>query len=961
MQQKSQTRGSHSSQPDFELQEIENHKPKRPSQDHSVPLLEQPQPQEPHEPFSTRFRFLRSLFQRGTIPLICLGFMLILIIIIIIFLFKTPEPVPGYKVTRLYEDNFQYSMLLEPNLPSIQLSLRDVNKTLDLLPTLNVSILCYSQNHFRVKIKDTEGQRWEIPDEYPYPFVENPVPCNYKESNLDFSVRANPFALKITRKSTGESIFDTKDSPLVFSKHYMELTNHLSSFDFFGLGQRLYKLQMGPGNYTIWPKDIAGDIETGESGHNNYGHQPIYLLREPSGNYHIVLLRNSNAMEIQIRKDRSLKYQVIGGVFDFHIFVGSKDPEAIIERYHEYLGKWTIPPFWSMGFHQSKWGYRNLSDLTNVLQGYKDHNIPLDVIWSDIDYMINYLDFTIDEKRFPIEGLQAMLSDFDKKWVPIIDAGIGTSNISQNIAYEKGLEKDLFIKNKQGKNLQAWVWPNETVFPDFFHPETESYWMEMFEGFYNTVPFDGIWLDMNEVSNFCHGECNTLNPNASSYLPFVPGKTDLEIKTISLDAVHYGNIQESDVHSLFNILQQKATWKYIKKITPLPFILTRANVFGSGKFSSHWFGDTRSDWVSMRYTVPSLIKYNLFGMPHVGTDICGYMGDTTPELCTRWTQLGVFYPFARNHHEKFTLSQEPYRFEPEFMQPMIDSIRFRYSILKHFYTLFVSKNGTGTIIRPLYFEFPEDQSLFRHENLTEIKYVEEQFMLGKALMVTPILHIDVNKTEVYFPEGAWYNFLTSEHMRFKENSNRTLNVSIETVTPVFMRGGYIVMVQDSSTVMSSKDLNNEFSMIIALSEEKNANYGPANGMKSLSSRGEILDIQSYDEETVYEQCILNDCVLELVAKFEWDLAEPKVVLIIEGKRRDGSSKQIERGIIVNEIKILGNMMKDINVDSLNISNDDKSVQISSDQIEKIKDSLVIKIVPGILMEGGSTFKVETSS
>lgn len=59
----------------------------------------------------------------------------------------------------------------------------------------------------------------------------------------------------------------------------------------------------------------------------------------------------------------SLQYKVIGGVFDFRFFIGGKSPEDTQVMFNRYVGESLIPPFWSLGFHQCRWGYKNVGEL----------------------------------------------------------------------------------------------------------------------------------------------------------------------------------------------------------------------------------------------------------------------------------------------------------------------------------------------------------------------------------------------------------------------------------------------------------------------------------------------------------------------------------------------------------------------------------------------------------------------
>lgn len=96
------------------------------------------------------------------------------------------------------------------------------------------------------------------------------------------------------------------------------------------------------------------------------------------------------------KRDEKLIYHTVGGDPHFLLFIGDFDPERLLKRFHGYIGAGHIPPFWSMGWHQCRWGYKNISVLEEVVNNYKKHDIPLDVVWTDLDYMSEKQDFTLD-------------------------------------------------------------------------------------------------------------------------------------------------------------------------------------------------------------------------------------------------------------------------------------------------------------------------------------------------------------------------------------------------------------------------------------------------------------------------------------------------------------------------------------------------------------------------------------
>jgi alpha-glucosidase len=610
------------------------------------------------------------------------------------------------------------------------------------------------------------------------------VPLTRSQAGELVSLRTDLLQALVDPKTLKVDIRDASGQPLLqdagaghgFDGAAFSLTKVLPEDEhYFGLGDKTGPLDRRGQSYVMWNTDAYG---FGTSTDPIYKSIPFVLATNEKGRAYGFFLDNTWRTNFDFgRRDYNrLEISGPGGPVDYYVMAGP-DPRAVVQQYAWLVGTSPLPPIWSLGFQQSHWSYPTQAIAQGIVDHYRADRVPLDAFYLDIDYQDRRRPFTVDTKAFPdLPGFTRRLAEQQVHLVLITDLHVAYVPEGGYAPYDSGKAAGIFLKMPDGSDYVGKVWPGNSVFPDFSRPAARDWWGGQYKAF-TAMGVHGFWNDMNEPAIF-----------------------EMRSKTMPPEVVHRieepgfapRNASHAEMHNVYGMLNTRATYEGQLKLAPdvRPFVLTRASYAGGQRYAFTWTGDNVSSWEHLSLSVSQIVNLGLSGFAYAGDDIGGFSGKRpSPELLTRWLEVGAFNPLYRDHFDDSKTDQEVW--VDGIGQEAIRRryISERYRLMPYLYAAAEENSRTGVpIMRPVFLEFPKVLS----NPGDHLNGSDAQFMFGASLLVAPPSTWEsAAPYKIQLPGPGWYDYWTGERLATAEHLEKP---QLERL-PVYVRPGSIIPKQ----------------------------------------------------------------------------------------------------------------------------------------------------------------------
>jgi alpha-glucosidase len=625
----------------------------------------------------------------------------------------------------------------------------------------------------------------------PWQLDEAAATVTLTTAELEVVVRRNPVLVEF-REAADHRLIKADFQPMARDPQ----TGRVAAFKrlgldehFYGLGEKAAHLDKRRGRFEMWNSDTPGYVE---------GTDPIYqsipfYLGWQDGEAYGIFFDNSfrSVFDFGHSGQDEASFTADGGELNYYFFRGPA-MKKILGRYADLTGHMPLPPQWALGNQQCRYSYYPAAMVEKIARLYRAHDLPLDVLYLDIHYMNDYRDFTWNPKRFPDPaGLLGRLGQEGIKVVTIVDPGVKYQPLAPGApaaaehpdrgpqdqsyyVFNQGLAGDYFLRRKDGSLYIGAVWPGPAVFVDYTLPAARRWWGDLHRPFLDEG-VSGFWDDMNEPSDFVDKS----------------GATQADV-IFNDEGAHTTYARN---RNLFALNMARATCEGLERLRPdrRPFIVTRAGYAGVQRYATMWTGDNNATFDSLALNVPMFASLGLSGEPFVGADLPGFIGRGDAELLARDYEVAFLTPLCRNHGALDGYDHEPWRFGAYAEGIVRKYLKLRYRLMPFLYTTLEEAHRTGVpLFRPLLLNFQDDPNTLN---------LDDEFMVGEALLAAPVLRADARGREVYLPRGRWYDFWTGAGVAGGETAR--VDVPLDHV-PLYVRGGSVIPSTESMNFVGEK-------------------------------------------------------------------------------------------------------------------------------------------------------------
>lgn len=562
---------------------------------------------------------------------------------------------------------------------------------------------------------------------------------------LSVSLKASPLTLYWCCANGQQFAADRATSAYFLSERTGALRHYLArdrGDRYYGLGDKTGPLNLhGRRLRTLALDSLGYNPETGDP---LYKHWPFVLTRSSNGTWWGVYYDTLAACTFDLGCEHDNYHELFryveidDGDLDYYMMTGSS-PAEVIAQFVKLVGGTHLPPRWTLGFAQTAMGLADAPDAQDQLDSFITRISQEAIPCSAFHYGSGYSSrgkrryvFTWNASKFP--DPKALNRRFHEAGMHLV-ANIKPCLLDDHPAYDElkalgGLVED---KDRHAPVVEQF-WDGVGSHVDFTHPGAIDWWQKRLGEQVLDFGIDVGWNDNNEYGVMddaaqCHGFGNAI-------------------------PIH----RARPLHAL---LMTRATFEAQgQRVSRAEnFTVTRGGSPGIQRYAQTWSGDNTTSWETLRWNIRTGLQMSLSGMFNVGHDVGGFAGPVPePELFVRWVQACCLNPrMVMNSWKAGGVNNVPW-LHPEVTEHVAAAICLRYQLLPYLWSLFEKAHAQHEpIIRPTFYDFPNDDTCYADC---------DDFMLGDALLVAPVVEKGALVRQVYLPSGpaAWFDFYSGESL-----------------------------------------------------------------------------------------------------------------------------------------------------------------------------------------------------